>query len=162
MNNVLYVALSLKMKIILVTILTILTLQSCSKLASEKRLEQRIKETVLSGKSELNLKELTDFKWDNLLIITPYARFETVERQFEINLDKVQDVGIESRDDIAQLVFLLNNNVVRTVVYPRYPGDFAQRGVGLKLISIDSAIFKIIVTDELNSDGNKWIKLIRK
>ncbi len=144
----------------LIIILILFTIQSCSKLKNDEQLELKIKEVVLSGKDELILKDLTNFEWDNLLILTPYSSIATFEEKLKINLTKVQDVGIESRDDITQLIFVLDKKPVRTITYPRYPGDFVEREI--KLIPKDKAVFKIIVTQQVNSNGDKWIKLERK
>jgi hypothetical protein len=154
------------MKRFVIIILTILTFQFCTRLGNDARLEndeglaQQIKETVLSGKEELRLRDLTDFQWDNLLILTPYTQIDRIEKKYQIDLSQVQDLGIGSRDGITQLIFFLNKKAVRTIAYPRYPGDFAQRGP--EMISIDSAIFAIIVTDRETVGGDKWIELKRK
>ena len=148
------------MKIRLLIILTIWVLQSCADLTSDERLEFKIKESVISDKKELNFKDLTDFEWDSLLVLTPYTESKRIGEKFQIDLAKVEHVGMESRDDIVLLVFLLDKKVIRTVEYPRCPGEFIQQEIDF--IPKDKAIFKKVVTDRLNSRGDKSIELIRK
>ncbi len=141
--------------------LVALTICSCGQnesLYTDKDLEDKIKRVVTSGDSILDLSAVADFDWDSLLIITPYANFDDTEENLNIDLSSTEHVNIESRDDINQLIFYLNNEPIKMVEYPRVPGDFSDNKI--EFISRDSAKFDIIKpTDKRTRED--WLKLKR-
>jgi hypothetical protein len=146
-----------------VTILILLLITSCGQkelLNSDKKTENNIKTAVTSGQQTLELKTITDFTWDSLLILIPYSNYDKIEKDLNINLSKIKHTNIESRDDINQLIFFKNNEPVDMVEYPRYPGDFSNNKV--EFIQRDNAIFDIIVTTQKNIGGDLFIELRKR
>ena len=138
---------------------------SCKKIQSDKILEHKIKAIVTENTdSVLDLESITDFDWDNVLILGPYSNPETVERNLGIDLSSIMHTGIEIRDDINQLVFLKKNAIVRMVEYPRYPaGDFiVNTNTNLLLTPKSRSKFKIETTNDKSAEGNNWIVLVQQ
>jgi hypothetical protein len=145
------------------TILTLLVISSCGQkelLNTDKKIENKIKTAVTSGQKTLDLKTITDFTWDSLLIITPYANYDEIEKDLNIDLSKIKHSNIESRDDINQLIFYYNGEPFKMIEYPRYPGDFADNKV--EFIQKDGSVFDIQVTKQKTVSGDDWIKLIKR
>ncbi|RDV15410.1 hypothetical protein DXT99_10165 [Pontibacter diazotrophicus] len=146
----------------LIVILTMFTL-SCSgpeKLESDKSLENSIQQNVSSGQETLDFNELTQFKWDSLIILTPYSNPESLADKFDVNFSSIEHAGIQSRDDINLIIFFDEGEPIRMVEYPRYPGDFANNEI--RFVRRNEAIYNIVVTDQLSTGGDKWINVIKK
>jgi len=144
----------------IIFILSSITFVACEQvttLKSDNELKEIIKEKVLSGQESLDLKTLTDFQWDSLIILTPYENYDEIENQYNIDLSQVMHSNIESRDDISQLIFFREGRAIRMVEYPRFPGDFSTNNV--EFIERDSAIFDIVHTKEKTVNGDVWVKL---
>jgi hypothetical protein len=138
----------------------LLGLFSCGlsgKLDTDADLKEKIEEGVASGQRTLDLGRFTDFEWDSLLILTPYVNSDEMEEQFRINLSRTKHSGIESRDDINQLIFFDKGEPVNMVEYPRHHGDFSKNNV--KFIQRDSAVFDITMTAKETIGGDDWIEL---
>lgn len=135
---------------------------SCKKIQSDKILEHKIKAIVTENKdSVLDLETITDFDWENVLILGPYSNPEMVERNLGIDLSSIMHSGIESRDDINQIVFLKKNAIVRMVEYPRYPSDFIlNANTNLLLMPKRKSKFKIVTTDEKSTEEDNLIVLV--
>ncbi len=71
-----------------------------NKLESDNFLEDSIRKQVLSGQQTLNLKEIAEFKWDSLIILTPYSDPKTLSEQLKVDFSNVEHAGIQFRDDI--------------------------------------------------------------
>lgn len=125
-------------------------------LYTDKDLEDKIKKSVASGGKVLDLAVVTDFDWDSLLIITPYANFDDTEKVLNIDLGRTKHSRIESRDDINQLIFYKGREPVKMVEYPRHYGDFANNEI--RFIGRDSAKFDIVVT-MAKETGADWVTL---
>jgi hypothetical protein len=149
----------------LILIIAFLIFSSCKqgnkfkpdRLNSDKELEAKIKKGVTSGQKTLDLGKIANFNWDSLLILTPYVNSDRIEKQFRINLWQTKHSGIDTRDDINQLIFFANDELVKMVEYPRYPGDFSKNKI--EFIQRDKAIFEIIITTQKTAEGNYWIEL---
>ena len=81
------------MKKLLVIFIGLILISACnsptSKMESDINLETKLRETVLSDKDSFIMKELTEFDWDSLLILTPYAIPEAFEKSYNINLKPI-------------------------------------------------------------------------
>lgn len=146
--------------IIITAFLGLFSCTQSEKLYTDAALEEKIKERVTSGQKTLDLKSLTDFDWDSLLILTPYIYPDKIEEQFGINLSRTKHTGIESRDDINQLIFFNQGGPIYMVEYPRHPGDFSINKI--EFIQRDSAVFDIIVTTQKTVGGDDWIELRKR
>lgn len=147
---------------VVIPFLVALTICSCRQkepLYTDKDLEDKIKKAVTSGDNILDLSAVADFEWDSLLIITPYANFDDTEANLNIDLSRTKHVNIESRDDINQLIFYLNNEPIKMVEYPRVPGDFSDNKI--EFISRDSAEFDIMKPIDKKTRGD-WLTLKRR
>jgi hypothetical protein len=140
----------------LTLLLTICSCEQKEQLNTDKDLEQKIKKSVTEGNKVLDLGTVADFDWDSLLIITPYANFDDIEKDLSIDLERTEHVNIESRDDINLLIFYAGGEPLRMVEYPRYPGDFANNKI--EFVTRDNAKFDITVTIAKET-GADWITL---
>ena len=112
----------------------ILNISSCTKnesldKAENKELKNKLILTVennIKYKKEctVNIKDLTDFQWDNLYIFTPYTFIDSIHVYLGFKWSHAIFTGINNRDDMNLLVFTNNNKVVSYIEYPRSKGDF--------------------------------------
>lgn len=141
------------------TFLCFILFLGCKKLESDKVLEHKIKQAVTKGKpTVLDLNAITDFEWNEILILTPYTNPKEIENNLGIDLSSIKHSGIQSRDDINLILFLKDKDVVRMVEYPRYPGDFKLK-TNWQLIPKSRSKFRIVTTNEKTSEGYDWIVL---
>jgi len=148
------------MKNLLTFISLSLILLLCKEITSDQQIESNLKSKILSGDKELVMSELTNFKWDSLLILTPYSRPDKIEDQFHVDLSSVKHSEIEHSDSFNQLIFLYQGKVVNMVEHDRYPGDFSKNEI--EMIARSKAAFSINLTEEKTTDGKQWIEIIRE
>ncbi|MEX0998234.1 MAG: hypothetical protein WDZ45_14370 [Flavobacteriaceae bacterium] len=147
----------------IIFILSLLVFVACkqeTKLNSDNELKEIIKKKVTSGQKSLDLRKITEFQWDSLIILTPYINYDKIETQFNTNLSQVRHTSIQSRDDISQLIFFKDGEPIKMIEYPRFPGDFATNKV--EFIKRDNAKFDIVITNEKTIGGDYVIKLIKQ
>ena len=117
------------------------TLFSCeylNQLSSDNSLTEKI-ETEFKSESEIiDLKNLNEFDWDNLLILGPYSVVDNIEKELNLDLENIRENGIEYDDSINLLVFLKNGKSVKISEVSRGIGDFSNLR---NLISKESAKF---------------------
>ena len=135
-----------------------LTLQACKDLPSDRALDEKMKSRIFSGADGLVMSELTDFKWDSLLILRPYSLPDLIEDELDIDLSTIKHTDISYRDNANVLVYLYQGKVVNMVDFDRYPGDFSRNDP--QLIPKSKAVFDIIVTERTNVRGDNWIELV--
>jgi hypothetical protein len=146
--------------IFILFLLAFIACEQETKLNSDIELKEIIEKKVTSGQKSLDLKKITEFQWDSLIILTPYVNFDEIQTQYNTNLSQVRHSNIQSRDDISQLIFFRDGEPIRMVEYPRYPGDFSMNKV--EFIKRDNAKFDIIITNEKTVGGDFVIKLIKQ
>jgi hypothetical protein len=134
-----------------------LTLVSCSDMPTDKELDLKLKTKILSGVDKFYMSELTNFKWDSLLILKPYSVPDRIEDKFDIDLSMVKYTGIDYGDNTNVLLFLYQGEVINMVDFDRYPGDFSKNDV--EMIPESRAVFGITVTDQKNVNGDHWIEV---
>ena len=119
-----------------------------------------LKKEILSGKEIIRFENIMKFKWESLIILTPYSAAEKVEKENKIDLNSIEHFGIDTRDDINLIVFLKNNEPTRAVEYPRYLGDFSNNKI--EIIEKSKANFKVELTKETTVNGKQWIRLVKE
>ncbi|MGE6755451.1 hypothetical protein ACQKFO_18710 [Rossellomorea sp. NPDC071047] len=72
---------------------------------------------------EINIKPLTDFKWDKAYLFEPYTPQEHIEKRMGAEFEDPSN--IRSRDDIYLIVFLNDGNVVQYAEISRQKTDFS-------------------------------------
>jgi hypothetical protein len=110
--------------------------------------------------SEVDLKKLTRFEWDELILFPPYESKNEVCRS--LSLDRWQcmwTVTADSSDD-GQMVmaFLLRKEVVHVELHYRFHGDFG-REVEPQIISSKDSVFAVGVKGK-SVGGDPWLVLI--
>ena len=95
-----------------------------------------------AGSRTFAIADATAFPWDRLFVFPPYASPETIRGVLGFAWDTPPSARIESRDDIALLVFVHAGQVVAHSAQPRRPGDFALVPVGP--FSRATAIFRVV------------------
>lgn len=146
------------MRVFLPLFLTFLFACNQGKLQSDTELVERIGEQALSNEQRFRLSTLTNFDWDSLLILAPYASYEDWEDSLNINLSSVKHVMINSSDHINHLIFFNSGKIVKSCEPSRYPGDFAKNGSRLIKSTEDS--FQVITTRQKTMGSKDWIDLI--
>jgi hypothetical protein len=97
-------------------------------LAENNSLKTKITELTIKSHEDNNVKlefqKITDFEWDKLYIITPYMPVKDFCKENGIKGVASIDTSIEINDTINLLMFVLDNNVVSYVNFPRNQADF--------------------------------------
>ena len=119
-----------------------------------------LEKEIASGKEIIRFQNFTKFKWESLIILTPYSVAEKVEKENKIDLNSIEHFGIDTRDDINLIVFLKNNEPTRSIEYPRYLGDFSNNKI--EIIEKSKANFKVELTRENTVNGKQWIRLVKE
>lgn len=131
-----------------------------NKILDDKEHLELLKKEIISGKNIIRFESIMKFDWESLIILTPYSWAEQVGKENKIDLTTIEHFGIKSRDDINLIVFLKNNEPIRVIGYPRYPGDFSNNKI--EIIDKSKANYKVELTKEKSVDGKQWIRLTKQ
>jgi hypothetical protein len=100
-------------KIILLIFITSLT--SCNsffQLSTDKELSKKINLEYLKEKKPIDLTKITDFDWDNYIVIGPYQIPEEIGEKYNIDLSNISKYQT-SDDSISTLVFIKNKKSIK-------------------------------------------------
>tara|TARA_B110000046_G_scaffold51778_1_gene57640 strand:- start:4959 stop:5258 length:300 start_codon:yes stop_codon:yes gene_type:complete len=86
--------------------LALFSCQQLNQLNSDNSLTEKIESEFKS--KNIDLTNLNDFDWENLLILGPYSLIDNIEKELNLNLENIRENGIEYDDSINLLVFLKN------------------------------------------------------
>jgi len=95
-----------KLIIIATFFLALFSCQQLNQLNSDNSLTEKIESEFKS--KNIDLTNLNDFDWENLLILGPYSLIDNIEKELNLNLENIRENGIEYDDSINLLVFLKN------------------------------------------------------
>ena len=96
-------------------VLMILILFSCNfynQLNFDKKLTSKINLEYKEKKIPVDLTKVTDFEWDNYIIITCYQTSSNVEEKYKIDLSNISEYA-SSNDSKLILVFLKNKKAIK-------------------------------------------------
>jgi hypothetical protein len=90
----------------------------------------------------LRMADLTEFPWDRLYVFVPYTTPAQIERELGLPCPWTRRASIESRDDVALLLFVHDGRVTRHLAQRRGKGDFTllRRAGGY---AKDEAVFEV-------------------
>lgn len=100
----------------IIPFLVLLVCISCQyfhQLESDKELSGVIENEIANHREPINLATLTNFEWDNYLIIGPYSLIENVEKKYKIDLSNISENGIEYSDYYYILVFIKDKKSIK-------------------------------------------------
>jgi len=104
------------------------TLTSDSELAAS--IESRFLTTAFQvTASTIDLSNLDDFAWDNMLILGPYTSIAQTEKDLNIDLGNINGDKIAESDAINLMIFFQNNEAVKMAEISRGIGDFPDLSV---------------------------------
>lgn len=106
--------------------LTLFSCQYTNQLNSDNSLTQKIESEFKSASEIIDLSNLSEFDWDNLLIIGPYSVIENIEKELNLNLKNIRENKIEFDDSINLLVFLKKGKSIKISEVSRGIGDFSN------------------------------------
>ncbi|MEK4425244.1 hypothetical protein [Solibacillus sp. FSL K6-1523] len=86
-------------------------------------LANEIDNLLEQGETQIDLTEVTDFKWKAVSLFGPYTTDEVIEESMGINF-KGNNGGIDMLDDRFLLVFANKKHAVKTVVLSRKHGTY--------------------------------------
>ncbi|PFG12057.1 hypothetical protein [Bacillus sp. es.036] len=106
--------------------LLLLLLVGCNQnnIQRNKDLENSI-HTIVADKnqSEIRVKSLTNFEWEEAFLFTPYSTQGSIEKQLGFNFKDPSN--LEMRDDIYLMVFVNGGKVIQYVELDRHTSDFS-------------------------------------
>jgi hypothetical protein len=101
-------------KIILLIFITSLT--SCAfffQLSSDKELTEKINSEYEKEQKPIDLSKLTNFDWDNYIVIGCYENVEQVGKKYKIDLSNISENAISSSDWFILLVFIKDKKSIK-------------------------------------------------
>ncbi len=94
------------------------------------------------------LDTITDFKWDNFIVLPPYTNLNKLSNKINIDLGELKGTSIEYADNKTILLFVKSNNVFKYVEFPRFPIDFA--GINdFNLYTPENSTFKLSMSTQM-------------
>ena len=95
--------------------IVIASFTSCNfffQLSSDKELSEKINAEYLKEKKPIDLTKVTDFEWDNYIVINPYQIPKEVGKKYNIDLSNISEY--ETVDDPKiTLVFIRNKKSIK-------------------------------------------------
>lgn len=102
----------MKKIILLIFITTLFSCNSFFQLSSDKDLTDKINSEYLKEKKPIDLTKITDFEWDNYIILFPYSIPEEVGKKYNVDLSNISEY--ETADDSKTiLVFIKNKKSIK-------------------------------------------------
>jgi hypothetical protein len=130
------------MKKVILLILLTMNLYSCrylSQLNSDKELTKNIETKIKENPKKIDLTEIENFDYDQLLILEPYSNIEKIEYELKIDLSNISENPIHSLDGINLIVLLKKNKSIKISELNRANGDFKNYKV---VINRKNALFE--------------------
>jgi hypothetical protein len=129
------------MKKVILLILLTMNLYSCrylSQLNSDKELTKNIETKIKENPKKIDLTQIENFDYDQLLILEPYSNIEKIQNELKIDLSNISENPIHSLDGINLIVLLKKNKSVKISELKRANGDFKDYKV---VITREKALF---------------------
>ena len=130
------------MKKAILSILLTMNLYCCqylSQLNSDKELTKTIETRIKENPKKIDLTEIENFDYDQILILEPYSNIGKIQNELKIDLSNISENPIHSLDDINLIVLLKKNKSVKISELKRANGDFEDYKV---VINKENAIFE--------------------
>lgn len=102
-------------KTIIMAFCLIFSCQNFFQLESDEILSERIKKEIHKENNIINFSSLTNFDWDNLIILGPYTSIEDIEKEFDLDLTNINQNGIAYSDHSNLIVFLKKKKSTKIV-----------------------------------------------
>ena len=101
-------------KIILLIFITSLTSWAFFfQLSSDKELTEKINSEYEKEQKPIDLSKLTNFDWDNYIVIGCYENVEQVGKKYKIDLSNISENAISSSDWFILLVFIKDKKSIK-------------------------------------------------
>lgn len=97
----------MKKIILFIFIASFTSCNSFFQLNSDKELTEKINSEYLKEKKPIDLTKITDFEWDNYIVIGPYQIPEEVGKKYNIDLSNISEY--ETADDSKNLLVFIKN-----------------------------------------------------
>lgn len=118
-------------------------------------LKERIRD---EHRSEVVLKELTHFDWDEFFLFNPYAPTTEICQALDLDAAECKNTikYTSTADDEMLLVFRYHRKIVHVEMHSRWNGDFTP--APRKPFTPASAVF-MVVPDGRAANGGEWLRL---
>ncbi len=100
----------------IILLIFIASLTSCSffsQLSSDTELTEKINSEYKKEKKPIDLSKLTNFDWDNYIVIGCYQNVEQVGKKYNIDLSNISENAISSSDWFILLVFIKDKKSIK-------------------------------------------------
>ncbi|RTZ01242.1 hypothetical protein EKM02_06830 [Flavobacterium sp. RSP49] len=98
--------------ILFLFIATFIACNSFFELSFDEVLTSKINLQYLKQKKPIDLTKITDFEWDNYIIIGPYSVPEEVGKEYNIDLSNISEY-VTADDSKSLLVFIKNKKSIK-------------------------------------------------
>jgi hypothetical protein len=159
-----------KKKIIIVFLCLLSFFCSCNDFnlfsKSDKNIENKFDDLVSlalndTNNIEIRLDTLTNFKWDSVLIITPYTDLNKLGIKTGIDFKELNNSALNVNEMSNVLAFISNNELIRFCELPNDKGYF-DHYESIKYYTPKNAIFEIVKTNKRFTSGRNIVKVIPK
>ena len=102
----------MKKIIVLLFIFSFISCDSFFQLSPDKELAKKIRLEYLKEKKPVDLKKITDFDWDNYLIIFVYEVPSQVGKKYNVDLSNISEYATSNESKYV-LVFIKNRKAIK-------------------------------------------------
>ena len=102
----------MKKIIVLLFIISFMSCDSFFQLSPDKELANKIRLEYLKEKKPVDLKKITDFDWDDYLIIFVYEVTSQVGKKYNLDLSNISEY-VSSDEGQFTLVFIKNRKAIK-------------------------------------------------
>lgn len=96
----------------LLLIICLFAILSCGCSTEAGKLESKLSNQKTT--ESINLKKVTDFKWDTVFFVSPYMTKKEIEETISINSDNIEDNNFD--DSEIYILFANNGEIVYTIL----------------------------------------------
>ncbi len=132
----------MKRKIVICILFLSISCQYIFQLENDENLNKKILKELYSERGVSDFSKITDFEWDNLIILGPYCIIDQVETNLNLNLTNIRQNGIRHSDSYDLIVFLKNKKSVKIVELKRAIELVEPIDSGMSIIPKNKCIFK--------------------
>jgi len=108
----------MKKIIVLLFIISFVSCDALFQLSEDKELANKIKLEYSKEKKPVDLKKITDFDWDNYLIIYVYESSSQVGKKYNVDLSNIPE-STNCNEGHYTLVFIKNRKAVKFCILSR-------------------------------------------
>ena len=103
-----------------------------------------ISQKIATGKKQIVLTEITDFNWDQVVILGPYTPHQDANEVLGFTWDAFEQYNEALMSEYKDvIIFIKNRKIIKTFIHPRTLGNFTDNSLRVALTPTQ-AVFEVI------------------